>query len=95
MQRTKWPKAFLGIGITQISSHMFFTSIPRYLNSLTVSKDILKRISITWNCKCCNYTGPYFVRPVSLVTSQDLLHGGRWRYHPNCLNLLCLVFHAV
>jgi len=67
------------------SSHMFFTSIPRYLNSLNISKDILKRISITWNCKCCNYTGPYFVRPVSLVTSQILLHGGRWRYHPRCL----------
>ena len=43
-----------------MSSHMFFTSISRYLNSLTVSKDILKRLSVTWNCKCCNYTGSVF-----------------------------------
>ena len=65
MHRTEWHKIFLGIGITQMSSRMLFTSIPRYSNSLTVSKDILKRISITWNCKCCYYSGSYFARPVS------------------------------
>jgi len=43
-----------------MSSRMFFTSIPRYLNYFIVSKDILKRLSVTWNCKCCNYTGSLF-----------------------------------
>ena len=60
MQSTKWPKAFLGIGITQISSRMFFTSIPMEMNYFAVSKDNLKWLSIMWNCMCCNYTGSAF-----------------------------------
>jgi len=39
--------------------------------------------------------GPYFVRPISLVTTQTYLHGGRWRYRRRWFKLLWLVFHAV
>jgi len=27
---------------------------------VTFTKDILQRLSITWNCNCCNYTGSFF-----------------------------------
>ena len=78
----RWPKAFLGVGITHMSSRMFFTSIPRYLNSVALLKDILKRLSITWNCKCCNYTGSLFC-PTRIVGHFTDSFAWRWVVLPS------------
>lgn len=53
-------KHFQALVLPRFLSECLFTVVPRYVNSVTGTKDTLKRLGLMWNCKCCKYTGSIF-----------------------------------